>query len=85
MFSQRPYETWKIIEESLTPYFQKLKYQEKIYYRKQLEEICELFDEDTFKDNSKLDGLYLLGFHSESYELRNKEAVKEHDKTSEEE
>ena len=85
MFSQRPYETWKIIEESLAPYFPKLKYQEKIYYCKQLEEICELFDEETFKDNSKLDGLYLLGFHSESYELRNKEADKEHDIISEEE
>lgn len=85
MFSQRPYETWKIIEESLEPYFPKLKYQEKIYYCKQLEEICELFDEETFKDNSKLDGLYLLGFHSESYELRNKEADKAQDITSEEE
>lgn len=77
MFSQRPFETWKVIEESLEPYFQKLKYQDMVYYRRQLEDICELFNEDTYEDNTKLNGLYLLGFHSQSYELRYKKPDEE--------
>lgn len=69
-FSQRPFETWKIIEENLQPYLNKLKASNRRYYENLLDEICSLFDVDKFQDNSKLDGLYLLGFHSQSLELR---------------
>ena len=31
-----------------------------------------LFEVDTFRKNERLNGLYLLGFHSESYEMRKK-------------
>lgn len=69
-FSQRPFETWKIIEENLQPYFNKLSISERQYYENLIDSICELFDVDAFRKNDKLDGLYLLGFHSQSYELR---------------
>ena len=29
-----------------------------------------MFEVESFQDNSKLDGLYLLGFHSQSFELK---------------
>ena len=75
-FSQRPFETWKIIEENLQPYFNKLSIAERRYYENLIDSICQLFDVDEFRKNDKLDGLYLLGFHSQSYDLkynRNKE------------
>lgn len=69
-FSQRPFETWKIIEENIQPYLNKLKIQERLYYEKQLDEINQLFCIEEYKNNNKLNGLYLLGFHSQSYDLR---------------
>ncbi len=69
-FSQRPYETWKVIEENIQPYLAKLDVVKRKYYENLLSEICNLFDIDKFKENKKLDGLYLLGFHSQEYDLR---------------
>lgn len=77
-FSQRPFETWKIIEENLQPYLGKLSVQERRYYENLIDGICQLFTVERFQDNRRLDGLYLLGFHSQSYELKKykKEPVK---------
>lgn len=72
-FAQRPFDTWKVIEENIQPYMEKIKkmnLEEWKKYENLLDEIFHLFEKDTFKDDSKLDGLYLLGFHSQSYELR---------------
>ena len=69
-FAQRPYTTWKVIEENLQPYLMKLKISERKYYENLLDEICQLFDWEEFSKNEKLDGLYLLGFHSQSYDLK---------------
>lgn len=69
-FSQRPFETWKVIEENLQPYLNKLKVTERRYYDNLMDEVNQLFDMEDYKDNSRLDGLYLLGFHSQSYELK---------------
>lgn len=69
-FSQRPFETWKIIEENLQPYLNKLPVIERRFYENLIDEICKLFSVDAFKDNNKLSGLYLLGFHSQSYDLK---------------
>ena len=68
IFSQRPFETWKIIEENLQPYLNKLK--NRRYYENLIDDICSLFDVDKFQDNTKLDGLYLLGFHSQSLSIK---------------
>ena len=69
-FSQRPFDTWKIIEENLQPYLNKLSIAERRYYENLLDSIEVLFDMDEYRNNDKLDGLYLLGFHSQSYDLK---------------
>ena len=69
-FSQRPFDTWKTIEENLQPYLNKLSIAERKFYENLIDSICELFDVDEFRNNDKLDGLYLLGFHSQSYDLK---------------
>ena len=66
----RPFETWKIIEENLQPYLNKLSITERRFYENLLDGIFQLFDIEDFQKNDRLDGLYLLGFHSQSYELR---------------
>lgn len=70
-FSQRPFTTWKIIEENIQPYLSKMDVKNRRYYENLIDEICSLFDIEKFQDNTKLDGLYLLGFHSQSLALRN--------------
>ena len=67
-FSQRPFETWKVIEENIQPYLNKLGIAERRFYENLLNDICDLFDVESFSDNSRLDGLYLLVFHSLSYD-----------------
>ena len=69
-FSQRPFDTWKLIEEILQPYLNKLSIAERRYYENLLDSIEVLFDVDEYRNNDKLDGLYLLGFHSQSYDLK---------------
>lgn len=71
-FSQRPYETWKVIEESIQPYVNKLGIAERRFYENLLNDIYDLFEVESFSDNKKLDGLYLLGFHSQAYDLKQK-------------
>lgn len=82
-FSQRPYETWRVIEENIQPYMAKLDVVKRKYYENLLSEICNLFDIETFKDNKKLDGLYLLGFHSQEYDLKFKKEKSEEKKEEE--
>ena len=61
-FSQRPYQTWIMIEERLQPYFKKLG-KKQLKYNKWLNEIMDKFDKDEYTDNSRLEPLYLLGYH----------------------
>lgn len=69
-FYQRPFDTWQNIERSIQPYLNKLRYPEKVFIEKQFEEVYQLFDEENFQNNKRLEGLYLLGFHSQLFELR---------------
>ena len=63
-FSQRPFDTWKIIEENIIPYLNKCKSPYCIKkYKDTVNEIMITFDKKEFEDNSKLNGLYLLGYH----------------------
>lgn len=83
-FSQRPYETWKVIEENILPYMNKLGITTQKFYENLLNEIYDLFEKETFMDNKRLDGLYLLGFHSQAYDLKlKKEKVKDKKESSE--
>ena len=71
-FSQHPFRTWKVLEEKLEPYFMRLKVPERLTYQRMLDEICNLFSADEFMDVAALGGLYLLGFHNQSYTLKEK-------------
>ena len=82
-FSQRPYQIWKIIEEKIQPYLEKKKFAEKMYYNQLLEEIITEFSVEGFADNERLEGLYLLGFHSQAYDLRYKKKTVDNKKEEE--
>ena len=61
-FSQRPYQTWGIIEERLRPYMDKLG-KAQVKYAKWINEITSKMNSDEFSNNSRLEPLYLLGYH----------------------
>ncbi|MCH5324220.1 MAG: type I-C CRISPR-associated protein Cas8c/Csd1 [Eubacterium sp.] len=71
-FSKRPYSTWKIIEERVITYLDKLNGGERITYSQLLDKLCQKFDEGDFEDDTALSGLYLLGYHSQSLGLSGK-------------
>lgn len=76
-FSQRPFSTWKNLEEKLIPYLQRLKVGERKKYMNLLDDVVSKFTVESFEDDVPLDGLYLLGFHSQSCDLRNWKGEKE--------
>lgn len=70
-FSQRPFSTWKNLEEKLHPYLQRLKPGERNKYMNLLDDVASKFTVEKFECDEPLNGLYLLGFHSQSCDLRN--------------
>ena len=76
-FSQHPYRTWKVLEEKLEPYFMRLKAPERLVYQRLLDDICNLFEIEDFENDTALNGLYLLGFHNQSYALKEKKKDEE--------
>lgn len=65
--------------------FEQARYCKRTFYENLLHEIDELFDKSTFTDNSRLEGLYLLGFHNQAYDLKlKKEKSEEKEESSEE-
>lgn len=69
-FSQRPFRTWKIIEEKLEPYLVRLDAWERITYQNLMNEIYEKFTMEDYGNDTPLDGLYLLGFHNQAFALQ---------------
>lgn len=69
-FSQHPFRTWKVIEEKLEPYLSRLKPAERLTYLRLMNEIYNNFSIDDYEDDTALNGLYLLGFHNQSYALQ---------------
>ncbi|WP_303842074.1 type I-C CRISPR-associated protein Cas8c/Csd1 [Selenomonas ruminantium] len=61
IFSQKPYQTWKIIEERLQPYLNRHPYRGLV--EKNIEEVTDKFTKESFADNTRLEPLYLLGYH----------------------
>ncbi|SET81317.1 type I-C CRISPR-associated protein Cas8c/Csd1 [Enterocloster lavalensis] len=72
IFAQRPMHTWKVLEEKLQPYWVRLKPGERIVYKKLIEEINDKFTVESYEKDESLNGLYLLGFHSQALDLRQK-------------
>lgn len=69
-FSQRPMQTWKVIDEKLYPYYEKLERGERERYQTLIDEISDKFSVETYENEKPLGGLYLLGFHSQLMDLR---------------
>lgn len=68
-FADRPYSTWKTIELSLRPSFEKL--QGKVTGREKLiDEIMSLFETEDFIKDTKLSGEFLLGYHNQREAFR---------------
>ena len=60
-FAQAPYQTWGIIEEKIQPYLNQHPYKTKI--QTDIQMIMDKMTPETFADNSRLEPLYLLGYH----------------------
>lgn len=69
-FSQRPYKTWQIIIERLTPYFSKLYPGTRTKYQNILSEINSRFIPGDYESSDKLEGKYLLGFYCQRESMR---------------
>ncbi len=68
IFSRRPMATWRIIEENLIPYMQKLPSGARSYYRGLIDEIiADLPADETV--NRRLDDVYLLGYSHQRNEI----------------
>ena len=68
-FSQRPFKTWKIIEERLHPYLVSLSAGSREYYNNLLNLIHSKFKLEDYESDKKLNGLYLLGYHCQMMQL----------------
>ena len=66
----RDHANWKILEEKLEPYWTQLRTRERLHYQNIMDEIFELFDMKDFQNDNALSGVYLIGFHNQSYALR---------------
>ncbi len=72
-FSEYPLATWKTIEESISPYQQRLRNNIpplESAYKRLLDDICAKFTGDDFTRIDKLTGEYLLGYHLQRKWLR---------------
>ncbi len=82
-FSQNPFRTWKILEEKLVSYLGQLMPPERLVYQNLIDSICSKFSIEDFEDDKALDGLYLLGFHNQSYDLKKKKEDQKEEKINE--
>lgn len=88
VFSQRPFNTWRILEEALVPYYRHLKPGLRQYFRMITQSITDKIDPTDPNLNKKLDDTYLLGYYhqrtalTQKKEDKNMEGIK--DETTEE-
>ena len=74
-FADRPFSTWRNIELSLQPYMQRLQGTRAGFLtnsRRELDMIQALFLADDFTNDKALSGEFLLGYHCQKQEWRNK-------------
>ena len=72
-FADRPFSTWRNIETALVPYETRINTKTPgllAGYKELLDEIHALFTGDSFSDDSRLNGEYLLGYHCQRKWLR---------------
>ena len=56
---------------------------ERLVYQNLIDNICSKFSIKDFEDDKALDGLYLLGFHNQSYDLKKKKEDQKEEKINE--
>ena len=61
-FSQKPFTTWKVIHDALTPYLQQVK---NSIAANEIQTTMVKFLSGEFENDSPLNGLYLLGYYCE--------------------
>ncbi len=68
-FSQRPFQTWKQIHDSVTPYLMRLG-DKAFYYKRLIADVKGLFNNpDEFTSNKPLTGEYLLAYYSQRQKM----------------
>ena len=75
-FADHPFSTWRTIELSLVPYEQRLRANAPgllAVFKKERQEVMELFTADQFERDGKLSGEFLLAYHSQSAALWEKQ------------
>lgn len=71
-FSDKPFSTWKTIEEALTPYKTRLQVKRPAFLHEMkslLDIIHGLFQQGEYENNERLSGEYLLGYHCQREKL----------------
>ena len=74
-FANRPYLTWLSIELRLQPYMQRLLNSRAGFltnHKKELDAVMAAFNTDDFTNDKALSGEFLLGYHCQRMDLRNK-------------
>jgi CRISPR-associated protein Csd1 len=71
-FSDRPYSTWRLIEPALVPYKSRLKAKRPAYLHtveRLMDAVVCSFPAETFQDDRRLTGEFLLGYHCQRQDL----------------
>ena len=79
-FSNRPYQTWGIIYKRLIPYLNRMPYTQKKYYETLISDIENQFTIADFENDSKLQPLFLLGYHCQLKNMPSKKDISEEEK-----
>lgn len=83
-YSNHPMQTWKILQELLLPYLQKLAPGLREYYKNLIGDIVAMFDEkDEPKLNQSLKETYLLGYYLQRAELNKKKETQKEEEENE--
>ncbi|MEG6550129.1 type I-C CRISPR-associated protein Cas8c/Csd1 [Desulfocurvibacter africanus] len=74
-FADHPYSTWRTIELSLQPYMQRLQTRRAGFLhnmRSLLDKVLDLFEGEDFRNDRRLTGEFLLSYHCQRQDLREK-------------
>jgi CRISPR-associated protein Csd1 len=83
-FADRPASTWRNIELSLQPYIQRLKNNRAGFLHNiqiLLDEVMGKFQKGEFTHDKSLSGEFLLAYHAQRFDFRNKKQSNENDKS----
>lgn len=85
VFSRRPLYAWRIIEEALNPYYQRLRPGSRQYYKTMIGEITDLLESNASELDQPLEDVYLLGYYNQRQALYTKRSTETTEQGKEEE